>query len=55
MTKYKLKPFSFRLSVISFLLQEHKIREKFVEAMEKEFADMGLKFSIGTNDALYLY
>ncbi|XP_003383285.1 PREDICTED: phosphomannomutase-like [Amphimedon queenslandica] len=27
--------------------KEHKIREKFVEAMEKEFADMGLKFSIG--------
>ncbi|ORX68262.1 sec53p [Linderina pennispora] len=26
---------------------EHKIREKFVEALEKEFPDYGLKYSIG--------
>ncbi|KAF2357428.1 Phosphomannomutase [Trinorchestia longiramus] len=27
--------------------QEHKIREKFVEALRKEFSDLGLTFSIG--------
>jgi len=27
--------------------KEHKIREKFVEALMKEFPDLGLKFSIG--------
>lgn len=27
--------------------KQHKIREKFVEACEKEFPDLGLKFSIG--------
>ncbi|XP_074647423.1 uncharacterized protein LOC141903239 [Tubulanus polymorphus] len=27
--------------------KEHHIREKFVAALEKEFADMGLKYSIG--------
>ena len=30
-----------------FLLQVHKIRETFVAALEKEFPDLGLKFSIG--------
>ena len=28
-------------------LQQHGIRVKFVEALQKEFPDMGLKFSIG--------
>jgi len=27
--------------------QEHKIREAFVTALEKEFPDLGLRFSIG--------
>ena len=27
--------------------KQHKIREKFVEACQKEFSDIGLKFSIG--------
>ena len=30
-----------------YLLQEHKVREKFKEALEKEFADSGLVFAIG--------
>ena len=39
-------------SLTHFLLllnesQEHKVREKFVAALEEEFPDMGLKFSIG--------
>ena len=42
----KNHPHSLTHSLIPFL-KEHKVREKFVEAMEKEFADMGLKFSIG--------
>ena len=29
------------------LIQQHGIRVKFVEALEKEFPDLGLKFSIG--------
>lgn len=29
------------------ILQQHGIRVKFVEALEKEFPDLGLKFSIG--------
>ena len=34
-------------SMDNFNSQQHGIRVKFVEALEKEFPDMGLKFSIG--------
>lgn len=30
------------------LLQAHKVRETFVTALEKQFPDIGLKYSIGT-------
>ena len=38
------------LEIIYFffeILQQHEIRVKFVAALEKEFPDLGLKFSIG--------
>ena len=38
-----IRIFSDQLSI----LQQHGIRVKFVEALEKEFPDLGLKFSIG--------
>ena len=37
------------LKKVSYLLwqQKHRIREKMVEALEKQFPEMGLKYSIG--------
>lgn len=34
---------------------EHQIRQKFIQAIKKEFPDLALTYSIGKQDFLYLY
>ena len=47
LTKHSLKHLPSFSSLPLVPTQKHQIREKFVAALQKEFPDIGLKYSIG--------
>lgn len=45
--KFMIKYFFLKISDFNFLSQEHKIREKFINALKANFIDLPFHYSIG--------